>query len=88
MFDSKLNGSVNIYQKTTKDLIAYTLVDPFTNFGNRIDANIGDMENKGIELTFNVPLMQTDDYENIIDFNIAFNDNVVTRLPDLSLIHI
>ena len=86
MFDSKLNGSVNIYQKTTKDLIAYTLVDPFTNFGNRIDANIGDMENKGIELTFNVPLMQTDDYENIIDFNIAFNDNVVTRLPDQQFI--
>ena len=86
VFDNKLNGSVNIYQKTTKDLIAYTLVDPFTNFGNRIDANIGDMENKGIELTFNVPLMQTDDYENIIDFNIAFNDNVVTRLPDQQFI--
>ena len=86
MFNSKLNGSVNVYQKTTKDLIAYTLVDPFTNFGNRIDANIGDMENKGIELTFNVPLMQTDDYENIIDFNIAFNDNVVTRLPDQQFI--
>ena len=44
MFNSKLNGSVNIYQKTL--IIAYTLVDPFTNFGNRIDANIGDMENK------------------------------------------
>ena len=86
MFDSKLNGSINIYQKTTKDLIAYTLVDPFTNFGNRIDANIGDMENKGIELSFNLPLMQTDDYENILDFNIAFNDNVVTRLPDQQFI--
>ena len=86
MFNNKLNGSVNVYQKTTKDLIAYTLVDPFTNFGNRIDANIGDMENKGIELTFNVPLMKTDDYENILDFNIAFNDNVVTRLPDQQFI--
>ena len=86
MFNNKLNGSVNVYQKTTKDLIAYTLVDPFTNFGNRIDANIGDMENKGVELTFNVPLMKTDDFENILDFNIAFNDNVVTRLPDQQFI--
>ena len=86
MFNSRLNGSINIYQKTTKDLIAYTLVDPFTNFGNRIDANIGDMENKGVELTFNVPLKQTDDYENVLDFNIAFNDNVVTRLPDQQFI--
>ena len=86
MFDNKLNGSVNIYQKTTKDLIAFTLVDPFTNFGNRIDANIGDMENKGVEFTFNVPIMKTDDYEHTVDFNIAFNDNVVTRLPDQQFI--
>ena len=86
IFNSKLSGSINIYQESTKDLIAYTLVDPFTNFGNRIDANIGDMENKGVELTFNLPLMQTDDYENILDFNIAFNDNVVTRLPDQQFI--
>ena len=82
MFNSKLTGSVNVYNKTTKDLIAYTLVDPFTNFGNRIDANIGDMENKGVELSFNFPLVMKDDYEHIIDFNIAFNDNVVTKLPD------
>ena len=82
MFKSKLTGSVNVYKKTTKDLIAYTLVDPFTNFGNRIDANIGDMENKGVELSFNFPLVMKDDYEHIIDFNIAFNDNVVTKLPD------
>ena len=80
--NSNVSGSVNIYKKTTKDLIAFTLVDPFTNFGNRIDANIGDMENKGIELTLNIPVMKTDDYENVLDFNIAFNDNVVTRLPD------
>ena len=86
MFNNKLNGSVNIYQKTTKDLIAFTLVDPFTNFGNRIDANIGDMENKGVEFTFNVPIMKTDDYEHTVDFNIAFNDNVVTRLPDQQFI--
>lgn len=82
MFDNQLTGSVNVYKKTTRDLIAYTLVDPFTNFGNRIDANIGDMENKGVELTFNFPLVKKDDYEHIIDFNIAFNDNKVTRLPD------
>ena len=80
--EEAIRTRVNIYKKTTKDLIAFTLVDPFTNFGNRIDANIGDMENKGIELTLNIPVMKTDDYENVLDFNIAFNDNVVTRLPD------
>jgi len=86
MFNNKLSGSINIYQKTTRDLIAFTLVDPFTNFGNRIDANIGDMENRGVELTFNLPIIEKDDFENVLDFNIAFNDNVVTRLPDQQFI--
>lgn len=86
MFNNKLNGSINVYNKTTKDLIAYTLVDPFTNFGNRIDANIGDMQNRGIELSFNIPIIKTDEFEYTLDANIAFNDNVVTRLPDQQFI--
>jgi TonB-linked SusC/RagA family outer membrane protein len=86
MFNNKLNGSINVYNKTTKDLIAYTLVDPFTNFGNRIDANIGDMQNRGIELSFNIPIIKTDKFEYTLDANIAFNDNVVTRLPDQQFI--
>ena len=86
MFNNKLNGSINVYNKTTKDLIAYTLVDPFTNFGNRIDANIGDMQNRGIELSFNIPVIKTDEFEYTLDANIAFNDNVVTRLPDQQFI--
>ena len=45
-----LSGSVNAYIKETNDLIATAVVDPFTNFGTTLDANIGDMENKGIEL--------------------------------------
>ena len=86
MFNNKLNGSINVYNKTTKDLIAYTLVDPFTNFGNRIDANIGDMQNRGIELSFNIPIIKTDEFEYTLDANIAFNDNVVTILPDQQFI--
>ena len=86
MFNNKLNGSINVYSKTTKDLIAFTLVDPFTNFGNRIDANIGDMQNRGIELSFNIPVIKTDKFEYTLDANIAFNDNVVTRLPDQQFI--
>ena len=54
ILDGKLRGSVNAYMKETKNLIASSSVDPFTNFGNRIDANIGDMENKGIELSFDL----------------------------------
>jgi TonB-dependent starch-binding outer membrane protein SusC len=81
LLDSRVSGSVNVYKRNTKDLIAPAFIDPFTNFGNRVDANIGDMENKGIELALNVIPIQTEDFEWSINYNIALNDNVVTRLP-------
>ena len=81
ILDGKLRGSVNAYMKETKNLIASSSVDPFTNFGNRIDANIGDMENKGIELSFDYTPIQNENFEWSINYNISFNDNKVTRLP-------
>lgn len=81
LFDRRVSGSVNLYQKQTKDLIAPASVDPFTNFGARIEKNIGDMENRGVEFALNVIPVKTDDFEWSINYNVAFNDNKITRLP-------
>lgn len=81
LFDSRISGSINVYKKETQDLIASASIDPFTNFGSRVDSNIGDMENKGIEFAVNVIPVQTDDVQWSIGYNIALNDNKVTRLP-------
>jgi TonB-dependent starch-binding outer membrane protein SusC len=81
LFDRRITGSVNVYLKETQDLISSAFIDPFTNFGNRIDKNIGDMENKGIEFTINVIPVQTDDLKLNISYNVAFNKNKVTNLP-------
>jgi len=81
ILNSRISGSVNAYLKETQDLIASAFIDPFTNFGNRIDKNIGDMENKGIEFALNVIPVKTEDIEWSISYNIAFNDNKVTNLP-------
>ncbi|NNK82075.1 MAG: TonB-dependent receptor, partial [Flavobacteriaceae bacterium] len=81
LLDSRISGSLNAYKRETQDLIASSLVDPFTNFGNRIDSNIGDMENRGIEFAINVIPVQTEELEWSVNYNIAFNDNEVTNLP-------
>jgi len=78
----KLNGSVNVYLKKTNDLIATAVVDPFTNFGTTIDANIGDMENKGIEIELNSTLYESDDLKFDLSYNISINDNKITRLEN------
>ena len=37
----------------------HAVIDPFTNFGTTIDANIGDMENKGVEIQLNSTLFES-----------------------------
>lgn len=81
-FNRRIFGSLNLYRKETRELISNTIIDPFTNFGNRIAANIGDMENKGVEWMINVVPVRKSNLEWAIDFNMAFNENTVTKLPD------
>ncbi|WP_311196099.1 TonB-dependent receptor domain-containing protein [Antarcticibacterium sp. 1MA-6-2] len=81
-FNSRISGSVNAYLKQTEDLISFVTVDPFTNFSNGIDKNIGDMENRGIEFELNVIPVQTDDFTWSIGYNVSFNENEITNLPD------
>lgn len=81
-WDNRVTGAVNAYIKKTEDLIATTVVDPFTNFGNTISANIGDMENRGIEFELGVVPVRTDKVNWTINYNVSFNDNEITRLPD------
>ena len=80
--DLKLNGSFNAYVKNTNDLIATAVIDPFTNFGTTIDANIGDMENKGVEFQLNSTLYESDDLKFDISYNVSVNDNKITRLDN------
>ncbi|QNK76518.1 TonB-dependent receptor [Winogradskyella sp. PAMC22761] len=81
LFDRRVSGSVNLYQKETKDLIAFASVDPFTNFGSKIQKNIGDMQNRGVEFAVNLIPVRTDDFEWSVNYNISFNDNEITNLP-------
>ena len=83
LFTNRVYGSLDVYIKKTKDLIASSTVDPFTNFGNRVDANIGDMENKGLEFALNVVPVKTEDINWTIGYNISYNKNEVTRMPDV-----
>ncbi|HEY4540529.1 MAG TPA: SusC/RagA family TonB-linked outer membrane protein [Faecalibacter sp.] len=80
LFKNRIYGSIDVYQKKTKDLIANVYVDPFTNFGNMIDKNIGDMENKGVEFSINADIIKTQDFDFKIGYNIALNDNKITNL--------
>ncbi|PWE00890.1 SusC/RagA family TonB-linked outer membrane protein [Marinilabilia rubra] len=80
MWNRRVSGSLNVYLKKTKDMIAEAIVDPLTNFGNSISDNIGNMENKGIEFDINGVVVSREDLKFEIGYNIAVNDNEITKL--------
>lgn len=82
ILDRRITGFANAYIRETQDLIAPSTVDPLTNFSNTIPANLGDMENRGIELGLNVVPIRTENFEWSFNYNVAFNQNEVTKLPD------
>ncbi|MFY0713775.1 TonB-dependent receptor [Seonamhaeicola sp. NFXS20] len=82
LLDSRISGLFNAYIRETEDLIATSTVDPFTNFSNTIQANIGDMENRGIEFALNVIPVKTENFQWNVNYNVSFNQNEVTNLPD------
>ncbi len=82
LWNNLLTGTLDVYRKVTKDLIASSTIDPFTNFANRINANVGDMENKGIELGLTLTPIRNDNVRWSVSYNITYNDNEITRMPD------
>ena len=82
-FKNRLSGSVDVYRKLTKDLIAESSVAPFTNYSSRIASNIGDMENKGIEFLVNIVPVRNDNVNWTLTYNIAYNKNEITKLTNI-----
>ncbi|MCF8713941.1 SusC/RagA family TonB-linked outer membrane protein [Joostella atrarenae] len=75
--NERLNGSIDLYHKTTNDLLlkqeaAQPSPQPFY-FGN-VEA---DIINKGIEFAINYDVIQNDNLNWNLGFNIAYNDNMV-----------
>lgn len=80
--DDRISGSVDLYQKNTKDLLNMTTIPLGVNFGNQLLLNIGSMENKGIEFNFNATPVKTDDINWTLNFNATYNINKITKLTN------
>jgi len=79
-FNNKVYGSVDVYFKETKDLLNRTFLPAGTNLSNVTDANIGSMENKGIEFAINALPVATADLTVNLGFNISYEKSVITKL--------
>lgn len=79
-FNNRVTGSVDFYVKNTKDLLNNIPQPAGANFTAFIVANVGSMENKGVEFSLSTQLIRQKNLTWNIDFNATYNQNTITNL--------
>ena len=82
LFHGRLGGTIEYYSKKTKDMLYNYSVPTPTYVYNSIAANVGDMTNKGIELTLNWNVIKSRDFDWTTVLTLSHNENKVTRLSN------
>jgi iron complex outermembrane receptor protein len=79
-FNGRISGSIDVYNKKTKDLLSVVPIAPGANFDISLLTNVGNMDNKGVEFTINTIPVQTKDYSWNFGFNVTYNETNITNL--------
>jgi iron complex outermembrane receptor protein len=81
-FKGRINGSIDYYDKNTKDLLyTYTVPQPPYLKGTMM-ANVGSMNNKGFEIMVNGDVVRKSDFRWNLAVNFAHNKNEITSLSN------
>lgn len=80
LFNNKISGSIDFYYRKTKDLLNSIPQPAGTNFSAYFIANVGSMENKGVEFSINTKIIEKKKINWDIDFNVTYNKNTITNL--------
>lgn len=80
LFNDRLTGTVEVYNRKTFDLLNEVQIASGTNFSNRLFTNVGNLENKGIEITLNAVPVSTGDFKWNLGVNFTHNVNKLTKL--------
>ncbi len=77
---SRISGSIDLYNKTTSDLINEIDVAAGTNFSNKVVTNVGSLVTKGVELIVNYSPILTKDFTWDLSANFTYNNRKITAL--------
>ena len=81
LFDSRLTGSFDYYNKKTTDLLFWLSV-PESAGSRGYYGNVGDIRNSGVELSLQGALIRTKDIDWSIQLNLAHNKDKILKLPE------
>lgn len=82
VLNNRLTAHIDLYNRLTKDLIYTYSVPTPPNIYNSTITNVGEINNKGIELSINANPVQNKTFDWILDFNISYNTNELISLSN------
>ncbi len=80
MFDNRVSVDAEYFQREVEDLLFNTPQPPSSGLPS-FPENIGDMINKGVEITINADVIRSDDFDLSVNLNATHYTNEVTSLP-------
>jgi iron complex outermembrane receptor protein len=78
--NNRIAGTLDFYFKKTEDLLNQIGQPAGSNFSNQIIANVGNMENKGVEFSINAQPISREKVSWDVNFNFTYNKNKITNL--------
>ena len=82
LFNSKVRLNATYYDQTSSDLVVPVQVTAASGYTNAV-SNVGEMNNKGIELQLGTTVVEKGDFKFDLDINFAKNTNEVVSLGGL-----
>ncbi|MBL7863968.1 MAG: TonB-dependent receptor [Cyclobacteriaceae bacterium] len=82
-FGGRLTASLDFYNKDVNDLIFKVAVPAGSNLSDRVFTNIGQVNNKGVELVLSGVVVDRPDFKWNLGYNISYNKNVIVKLDNL-----
>ena len=80
ILNNRISGTIDFYYKKTKDLLNNLPQPAGTNFSAFIVVNVGEMRNKGVELSLNTIPVKNDIFTWNADLNVTYNKNTISNL--------
>ncbi len=80
VWNRRLEGSFDYYNKTTKDLLSNVNLPSGSNFANEGLVNLGEFEAEGIDIGLNIDALKKTDMNLNFGFNASYNTRTVNEL--------
>ncbi|GIV35911.1 MAG: SusC/RagA family TonB-linked outer membrane protein [Cyclobacteriaceae bacterium] len=80
LISDRITASVDFYFRESRDLINTIPIPAGSNFNNFLTTNVGNLENRGLEITLNAKAIKTNTLTWDLGFNLSHNKNKITKL--------